>query len=55
MQFIAVKGGASGITMKKSNRYLIMVKDGVNSLSQVHDVLRLVDKEVNPSKEKAVT
>ena len=55
MQFIAIKGGNYGITMKKSNKYLIMVKDKVNSLNQVQEALEIVAKEViEPSVEVTV-
>lgn len=47
LQFIATRGQSIGVSMKKSNKYLIMVKDGVNSLKQVMDVLLKVQVEVS--------
>ncbi len=45
-QFIATKGGKYHLQFKKTNRHLIIVRDGVKSLKQAHNVLEKLQEEV---------
>ncbi|MBT8221276.1 MAG: transcription-repair coupling factor, partial [Bacteroidia bacterium] len=46
MQFIATKGVGFGLSMKKSNRHLILVKDNLKSLKAVYASLKFLEEEL---------
>ncbi len=49
-QFIATKGQAMGLSVKKSNRFLIIVKEGVESLKAARKLLEEIQEEALSSK-----
>lgn len=46
LQFIATKGHEYGLSFKKTNRYFMMVKDGIRSLREAHQLLETVEQKV---------
>jgi len=50
LQYITSNGAAEGLSLKQSNKYLIMVKDGVNNLKACRKILEAL--QVVASKKK---
>lgn len=49
MQFISSHGHEMGFSMKQSNRFLLLVKDGVKNLPEAQDILEELAKKTNNS------
>lgn len=54
MQFLASKGASMGLTIKKSNRFLIVVKDGVKSFPAALNILQQIGKSVGVKLEEKI-
>lgn len=47
LQFVATQGHKHGLRFKKTNRYFMLVKDGVRSLREAHQILETVEERIS--------